>query len=71
MGCESTISMSRFPTQGNFVGKRVEVFFHSDNGSRIGGIFVRDDIEHPFVSIIRLDDGRHVLTTECKHSHPK
>jgi hypothetical protein len=27
---------------------------------------VRDDISKPFVGIIRLDDGRHVLMTECQ-----
>jgi hypothetical protein len=29
-------------------------------------VVVRDDISEPFVGIIRLDDGRHVLMTECQ-----
>jgi hypothetical protein len=30
------------------------------------GEVVRDDIEAPYIMIIRLDDGRHVLATECQ-----
>lgn len=31
-----------------------------------GGVMERDDSEEPFRGIIRLDDGRHILTTECQ-----
>lgn len=71
MGCVSTIGHDRFPRQGDWVGKRVEVTFHYDARTTVGGVFVRDDRESPGVGIILLDDGRYVLTTECQHSHPR
>lgn len=36
----------------------------------IEGTIVRDDVEAPYHTIISLDDGRYVLTTECQHGLP-
>ncbi len=32
------------------------------------GVIVRDDKEEPGEKIIKLDDGRYVLATECQYS---
>lgn len=71
MGVQRNVGFSKFPRQGGWVGKRVEVVFEYDTANRIGGTFVRDDHEATFLAIIRLDDGRHVLSSECQHSHPE
>lgn len=70
MGVVTSIDHSAFPKQGRWLGKKTMVSFKYDRSHQIGGVFVRDDAEHPGVSIIRLDDGRYVLTTECQHSVP-
>lgn len=50
----------------NYLGKRVEVIFNYDTRHPIQGQIVRDDQEEPRFTIIKLDDGRYVLTTECQ-----
>ncbi len=81
-GTHPKISRSNFPEQGKHLGKRVYVAFHyGDDGQFISpepweagtleGTIVRDDVEdgsrgHPRRTIIRIDDGRHVLATECQ-----
>ncbi|MBU8834399.1 hypothetical protein [Mycolicibacterium goodii] len=65
MGSVPNIGMYCFPKQGSYLGQRVTVCFHYDTEVTIGGEIVRDDAEQPGVAIIKLDDGRHVLTTEC------
>lgn len=77
MGVRLNITLSKFPPQGKWLGKRTVVCFHYDAENQIGGTFVRDDEESPDgsdspegadpVTIIRLDDGRYVLSTECMH----
>jgi hypothetical protein len=66
MGRSVYIDYDRFPKQSEFCGKRVQVVFHYGQ-KRIEGEMIRDDIEGDMVGIIRLDDGRVVLTTECQH----
>lgn len=68
MGIEENITISKFPQQGSWLGKRTKVCFHYDSSSYIMGTIVRDDAEKPFKTIISLDDGRVVLTTECMHA---
>jgi hypothetical protein len=68
MGSTQNIGMYCFPEQGCYLGQRVEVCFHNDTEVTIGGEIVRDDAEEPGIAIIRLDDGRYVLTTECQWS---
>jgi hypothetical protein len=48
---------------------RVNVCFHYDTSNYVRGTLVREDREEPFVGIIKLDNGRYVLTTECQYSH--
>lgn len=69
MGCYDNITRDKFPKQGDWVGKEVDVCFHYNTMKKIKGVHVRDDREAPFVGIIKLEDGRYVLTTECQHTY--
>jgi hypothetical protein len=71
MGCVATIGFNRMPKQGPWVGKKVDVYFHYDTSKSIRGEIIRDDTEQPYVGIIKLEDGRFVLDTECQMSMPK
>ena len=66
MGCVDSIRHDRFPKQGGYLNRAVLVVFHFDTEHTFAGVIVRDDVEPPFQEIIRLDDGRYVLTTECQ-----
>lgn len=68
MGCEQTISATQFPKQGDQWGRKVFVCFNYDTSQTFLGLVVRDDAEEPGRMIIKLDDGRHVLSTECQWS---
>lgn len=65
MGAHPYIGADAFPTQGSFVDSRATVCFHYDTSRTFPATVVRDDAEDPGVMILRLDDGRHVLSTEC------
>lgn len=67
MGCVDSITAETFPKQGYHLGKKVRVCFHHDTTKEIDGEVVRDDMEQPYLTVIRLDDGRHVLATECQY----
>ena len=65
MGNVANITAHQFPRQMERAD-RVRVCFHYDTTAMVGGAIVRDDAEAPYVLIIRLDDGRYVLGTECQ-----
>lgn len=73
MGCVKTIDFDKFPKQAdqNYkypqLGKRCEVAFHYDTSRPLFGTIVRDDIEEPFETIIKLDDGRYIRGVECQY----
>ena len=67
MGVENNIDYYNFPKQGHYLHKNVAVCFKYDTEKILYGYVVRDDIEKPFITIIRLLDGRHVLATECMY----
>lgn len=67
MGCVKEIDAENFPKQGSFWGRRVIVCFHYDTSKTVMGTVVREDTEAPGLMIIKLDDGRHVLSTECQY----
>lgn len=67
MGVVSNIKHDKFPEQGNYLGRKVKVCFHYDTNNTIPGVIVRDDKEEPHRTIIKLDDGRHVLAIECQY----
>ena len=68
MGVVTNISLLEFPRQGRHLGKRVRVCFNYEPEFTILGTVVRDDAEDPGLTIIKLDDNRHVLSTECQYS---
>ena len=70
MGVSKNVGFKEFPKQGSYFGKRVRVFrvcFNYEAQNQIGGVIVRDDVESPFQTIIKLDDQRYVLATECMY----
>lgn len=56
-----------FPSQGSWLHRRVSVMF-GYQPPRYRGVIVREDSVAPGLLIIRLDDGRHVLSLECQYS---
>lgn len=68
MGCVKGISYDEFPKQGRWLNRRVAVCFNYDTARLIMGTIVRDDADEPYRTIIRLDDDRYVLSTECQMS---
>ncbi|MCV7360902.1 hypothetical protein [Mycolicibacterium neworleansense] len=60
--------LQRFPVQGRFKDRRVIVRFLGNPSATFAGRIVRFDVADPFVTIIKLDDGRYVLATECLYS---
>ena len=77
MGCIDTITYDKFPKQKdeNYkypefkVGSRVEVCYHYDTSKYHYGTIVRDDLEEPFETIIKLDNGRYLRAVECQYSY--
>lgn len=77
MGCIDTITYDKFPKQKdeNYkypefkVGSRVEVCYHFDTSKCHYGTIVRDDLEEPFETIIKLDNGRYLRAVECQYSY--
>lgn len=49
---------------GPDLGKRVCALL--SEGPRINGSIVRDDNDFPYETLIKLDDGRYVLSGECQ-----
>lgn len=74
MGCVKNISFDKFPKQSDknsnypCLGKRVKVCYHYDTSKVHFGTIVRDDIEEPYETIIQLDNGRFLRSTECQYS---
>lgn len=66
MGVHQNIRFDKFPKQGEMLGKRVKVCFFYDANNTIDGECVRDDMEEPFRTIFKLDNGNYVLATECQ-----
>lgn len=74
MGCVNTINYDNFPKQKDkdyrypSIGKRVEVCYYYDTSKKHFGTVVRDDIEEPFETIIKLDNGRYLRGVECQYT---
>ena len=67
MGVVKNIRIDKYPKQSTWVGEEANVCFNYDSSKHIGGIIIRDDVEEPGETIIKLDDGRYVLATECQY----
>lgn len=74
MGCVETITCEKFPKQADEtyeypqLGRRVKVCYHYDTSKFHYGVIVRNDIEEPFETIIKLDNGNYIRATECQYS---
>lgn len=66
MGIVANIDFNHYPKQTEMAGRRVLVCFKYDTQHTIPATVVRDDEEDPGRTILRLDDGRIVLGTECQ-----
>lgn len=66
MGLENTLNADRFPKQGSYLGRSVEVCFEYDTSCTIKGKVIRDDAEAPGLMIIQLENGWVVRSTECQ-----
>jgi hypothetical protein len=66
MGSERTISHDKWPKQSYLLNKKVRVCFNYNTLKILTGVIVRDDVEEPHRTIIKLDDGRYILGTECQ-----
>lgn len=64
------ITHDQFPKQSVFKNLRIRVCFNYDTDPAhiVMGTVVRDDAEEPGRMIIKLDDDRYVLSTECMWS---
>jgi hypothetical protein len=61
------MKLSSYPRQGSNLGQPCEVCFNYDTAHSVSGVIVRDDVEAPYQTIIRLDDGRYVRSVECQY----
>ena len=68
MGVHKNIGIDKFPKQGAYLGRRVEVCFNYDTTETLMGRVVRDDVEEPGCMIIKLETGYYVNSTECQYS---
>jgi len=68
MGVHKNIGFEKFPKQGKVLGDKVWVAFHYQPDKKIEGVIVRDDMDDPYRTIIKLNDGRHVMAKECHYS---
>jgi len=67
MGLQRSINVDMFfPKQSAELHKRVWVAFHFNY--KVEGEVVRDDVQDPFLTIIKLKDGRFVLGSECSYT---
>jgi hypothetical protein len=73
MGVVDNIAADQFPQQGDLVGRQAQVCFRYDTRRTFDAVIVRDDREAPWITILRLADGRHILASECQYApdYPK
>ena len=68
MGATKFVSATKYPVQGNFLGKDIKVMFDYDSSMCFSAKCIRDDMAEPFLSLFQLMDGRVVRATECQYS---
>lgn len=77
MGCVQNITYEKYPKQKDKdyeyprfkIGARVEVCYNYNTTNTHLGEIVRDDLEEPYRTIIKLDNGRYLLGEECQFSY--
>ena len=70
MGVSINISANTFPKQSASLGKSCKVMFHYTK-PELTATIIREDMELPYVTILQLEDGRVVLSTECQWQPPQ
>lgn len=68
MGTTPHIDADTYPEQGAYKGTRVKVCYNYDTSRTVEGTVIRDDKTEPGLMIIRTDDDRAILATECQWS---
>lgn len=68
MGVVENVGYDIFPKQGHNLNKKVIVIFRYDSSKHLEGKIIRDDMEFPWVTIIKLNDERFILAGECMYS---
>ena len=68
MGCVVNVGYKKFPKQGSSLNKKVVVCFNYDTKNTISGTIVRDDIEEPFLTLIKLKDDQYIRGIECQYT---
>jgi hypothetical protein len=59
--------MYSYPKQGAYLNARVRVCFNYNTQIHFSGVIIRDDVESDCLTIIKLDDGRIIMGTECQY----
>ena len=65
------ISFTEYPKQSDNVNRRVIVCYNFDPSKSHEGTIIRDDMTEPGKMIIKLDNGRVLLSTECMYHYAK
>ena len=68
MGIVKNIGYNLSPKASENVGKRIEECYVCEEDILKNGIIVRDDIEEPFETIIRVENIRYIRAEECQFS---
>lgn len=66
MGCVN-IDFDHFPQQSETVGKDVRVCYNFNTRDCHLGKIIRSDSEEPYLTVIRLVNGRVLLDSECQY----
>lgn len=69
MGAVQNIAYDKYPKQGDWLGKKVVVCFWYDTQHPLNGLIIREDKEEPWETIILLEDGRILRSTECMYAY--
>jgi hypothetical protein len=59
--------LAEFPPQTVRVGEKAELCLNYRSDQVMSATIVRDDAAAPWVTILRTDDGRHFLASECQY----
>jgi len=68
VGSHENLNYEKFPKQGQYLGAVVNVVFHYDTTKKLLGRIVRDDAEAPHETIIKLENGKYVRSSECQYN---
>lgn len=67
MGCVNYINYTFYPEQATDLGRKVKVCYYFDSSKVHYGTIIRSDVSEPYLTIIKLDNGRVLLASECQY----